>query len=128
MADPPLVDQVKVIERYGTSSEGSYLEPVGPVIVEDVRAAVEQALAPSVVAWVGSSTDVIDELVSVEDGTHQDVVVLLTFGEPVINGRQATIVVDMLCGGTCGSGTTYTLESSDAAGWTVTTTTQNWVA
>ena len=128
MADPPMVDQVKVIDRYGTSSEGSYLEPTGRVIGEDVRAAVEQALAPAAVAWVGGPTDVVDELASVEDGTHQDVVWLLTFGEPVIEGRQAMIVVDMLCGGTCGSGRTYTLESSDAAGWTVTSTTEGWVA
>ena len=128
VADTPMVDQVKVIERNGTSSENSYLEPVGRVIGEDVRAAVEQALAPSVVAWVGSSTDVTDELASVDDGTHQDVVWLLTFGEPVIEGRHATIVVDMLCGGTCGSGRTYALESSDAEGWAVTSTTDGWVA
>lgn len=128
MEDPPVVDQVKVTERYGTSVDGSFLEPDGRMIGEDVRAAVERALAPSVVAWVGSPNDVMDELVSAEDGTHQGIVWLLTFGEPMIDGRQATIVVDMVCGWTCGRGSTYTLESSDTAGWTVTSTTEGWVA
>jgi hypothetical protein len=128
MADPPTVDEVRVIDRYGQSSSSAYLEPGGRVIDEDVRTAVEQALAPSAVEWVDDSTDVMGDLASVEDGTHQDIVVLLTFGEPMIDGQQATIAVDMLCGLLCGSGTTYTLERSDAEGWTVTSTTEGWVA
>jgi hypothetical protein len=123
MSGAPTVDRVNVIDRYGTPSVGGNLE-VGPdsgVILEHVRAAVDRALAPAAVAWVGHWAQVIDDL-------SPSVEVLLTFGEPVFGEHQATIVVDMVCGTLCGEGMTYTLDWSDVQGWTVTDTNRGWVA
>jgi hypothetical protein len=130
MADPPTFDQVNVIDRYGSPSMSGNLEiePDGRVIDDDVRAAVERALAPSTVAWVDHWADVIGDLSSGEDATHQHVEVLLTFGEPMLDEQRATIVLDLVCGTLCGDGTTYVLDWSDAQGWTVTGTTRGWLA
>jgi hypothetical protein len=128
MPDPPTVDRVNLLGRYGRQASGGYLIADGSVISEDVRVAVEEALRPSAVTWVSDSNVVIEDLTSAEDSTHPEVELLVTIGVPVIVEHGATILVDVVCGILCGSGETYTLNWSEREGWTVTDAIRGWVA
>lgn len=122
-------DRVNIVDRYGSPTSDGFLD-VGsdsPVIDAEVRAAVEQALAPASVTWVGNLSDVIGT--GPDLPTYEEVGAVLTLSSPIVDGKQAAITTGLWCGGTCGAGGTYTLEWTESQGWRVTGTEgPQWIA
>jgi hypothetical protein len=122
------VDRINVIDQFATPRPQGFLVvgDDGRAMDASVREAVERSLAPAAVTWIHTYDEVIgDRLAAGESPTYEDVGVILTFGEPAIDGSQATIVSELWCGMLCGGGTTYTLTRADGADWVVTGTTGN---
>ena len=115
-----MFDRVNIVDRYGTPTADGFLEfgPDSSLIEPEVRAAVEQALKPMSVTWVGSSSEVIGT--GQEIPSYQDVGPVLTLGTPNVDGDQAEITTGLWCGDLCGTGGTYGLEWTESEGWVIT--------
>jgi len=116
----PVFDRVNIVSRYGNPTQDGLLEfgSDSSVIGPEIRAAVEQALAPMSVTWVDSSADVIGTGQDIP--TYEEVGPVLTLGTPTVNGDEAEMTTGLWCGGTCGAGGTYTLEWTETNGWQIT--------
>ena len=112
-------DRVNIVDRYGSPNSDGFLD-VGsdsPAIEAGVRAAVEHALAPMSVTWVGNLSDVIGT--GQDLPTYEEVGTVLTLSSPIVHGKEAAITTELWCGGTCGAGGTYTVEWTESHGWLV---------
>jgi hypothetical protein len=116
----PVFDRVNIVDRYGTPTPDGFLQfgPDSSLIEPEVRAAVEQALKPMSVTWVGSSSEVIGT--GQEIPSYQDVGPVLTLGTPNVDGDQAEITTGLWCGDLCGAGGNYGLEWTESEGWLIT--------
>lgn len=112
---------INVVRYYGTPDRNGFLHTTSAsaVIDADVRAAVEQALAPSRVVWVDDASAVIGNGPMLP--TSREVGAVLTIAAPDIDGSSARITTGMWCGGTCGTGGRFVLRKTDGA-WSVTGT------
>jgi hypothetical protein len=129
LGEAAVLDRVNIVDRFGSPTSDGFLDvrSDSPVIEAEVRAAIEQALAPMSVTWVGSLSDVIGTGQNLP--TYQEVGAVLTLSSPIVDGEQAAITTGLWCGGTCGAGGTYTLEWTQSQGWLVTGTDgPQWVA
>ena len=122
-------DRVNIVDRYGSPRSDGFLDVASdsPVIGAGVRAAVELALRPMSVTWVGHLSDVIGAGQAIP--TYQEVGPVLTLSLPNVNGDQALITTGLWCGGACGAGGTYTVKWTQSQGWLVTGTQgPQWIA
>lgn len=112
-------DRVNIVERYGSLAPPGNLDVDSndSMISAEVRTAIERALAPMAVTWVGRLSDVIGSGHDIP--TFEDVGAVLTLSAPVIDDRSAVIRTDLWCGGTCGIGGGYALEWSEPRSWVV---------
>jgi hypothetical protein len=87
----------------------------GSALTDDQKAALDAAVSSiSEVRFIASQDDfVTDDLRPTIEGAA-----IITLGVPDIDGNDATIDMEMWCGGLCGIWLTYALEAGDA-GWEV---------
>ena len=113
-------DRVNIVDRYGTPTPDGFLEfgPDSSLIEPEVRAAVEHALKPMSVTWVGSASEVIGT--AQELRSYQEVGPVLTLSAPTVDGNQAEMTTGLWCGELCGAVGTYGFELNESEGWRIT--------
>ena len=112
-------DRVSAIGQYARPTPDGFLheEPGNPMIGDNVRRAIEQAVAPATVTWVRNLADAIGT-----DPANRppDVEAVLTLAAPEIDGGSAIVVSNLWCGGVCGVGGSHALKRAPDGTWTVT--------
>jgi hypothetical protein len=121
-------DRIDVVERFArTVPEGTFPNggiastEDGELIDSATRAAIERAVAPTIVDWIASTADA-----SPRDGVQGPTVLIV--GQPTIDGESAEIATAIWCGMMCGTGATYVLHWANVVGWLQHDIVNTWVS